>query len=485
MASLGSALAYRRLVMDSATLRLLRADHVAVVAATLGEHLGRPGLRLAAEDLHELVDADLELLRDEFELSSRTAKAYCDDWRNAGFLIRRPSTEARGETYELSAAGFDAIRILDQLRTPRSTVTESRLVSLTAALHQLAVDTDPDSARRITALEQERDRIDAEILQISRGEVSLLDEARARERVHDVLLQAQDLPADFARVRARFEELNHELRASILNSEETQGTILEDIFRGVDLIESSDEGRTFAAFSSLIRDPEQSALLDEDILAILDRDFATTLPPEIRRALRDLKNELRNGGREIHEILTEFARGLRRYVYSQDFRRDRALRSLLQEALAAAVPARTRVRPYEDVGLDLELSSMRITSAGEVIPHDPSEFDTGSALEDFDPKIVDFADLARIARESEIDYAELIGNVNAALGNQKPASVGEILHRSPATQGVASVVGLLSLATQYGQVMENEHEDLRWEGTDGVRRTASVIRHVFTQEVEA
>ncbi|WP_262985901.1 DUF3375 domain-containing protein [Microbacterium jejuense] len=76
------------------------------MAATLSAHLGTPGSRIAADELHERIDGDLETLRDHFVLSSKNAKAFCDDWRQAGILIRRPSGSARGETYELSAAGF-------------------------------------------------------------------------------------------------------------------------------------------------------------------------------------------------------------------------------------------------------------------------------------------------------------------------------------------------------------------------------------------
>ncbi|HJE77564.1 MAG TPA: DUF3375 domain-containing protein, partial [Brevibacterium epidermidis] len=81
MSALSSALAYRRLLESDATLRMLRADNLAVMAGTLDAHLGRPGTRMNTEDLHESIDADLEELRDHFDLSLRTAKAYCDDWR--------------------------------------------------------------------------------------------------------------------------------------------------------------------------------------------------------------------------------------------------------------------------------------------------------------------------------------------------------------------------------------------------------------------
>ncbi|WP_226346887.1 DUF3375 domain-containing protein [Agilicoccus flavus] len=485
MSALALALTYRRLVRDSGTLRLLRADHVAAAAALLSTHLGSPGARLPADDLHELVDADLEELRDHFELGSKSAKAYCDDWRSAGLLVRRPAPESRGETYELSPEAIDGLRILHELDEPRSTVTESRLVGLMAAVHQLAIDTDTDVTRRVEALRAERDRIDAEIARLSGGDVDVLDGRRALERVTDVLLQARDLPADFARVRARFEELNHDLRASIVNADAAQSAVLDDVFRGVDLIESSDEGRTFSAFSALIRDPERSATFDVDVTDILDREFARALPPEARRTLRTLVRELKNGSREVHGVLTEFARGLRRYVHSQEFQRDRAMRRALQEALAAAIPASRQTRPYREVGLDLELSAMRLTSVGETTPHDPTEFDTGSALLDEPPGTVDLAALAALARETEIDYPELVRNVNAVMASTPAATVGDVLGTHPATQGVASVVGLLSLATRHGQVRGEESEELGWQGVDGGERRARVATHVFTQEVDA
>ncbi len=485
MSALSTALAYRRLLDENATLRMLRADHLAVMAATLDAHLGRPGTRMLAEDLHEAIDADLEVLRDHFDLSMRTAKAYCDDWRRAEIIIRRPATSARGETYELSAAGFDAIRVLEQLRTPPQTATESRLVSLAQAVRQLAIDTDPDTSRRLQSLEAQRRRIDAEIARVRRGDPrATLDRRRATERIN-ILAQAQGLPADFARVRARFEKLNQELRTSILNVDETQSHVLDEVFRGVDLIESSDEGRTFAAFSALIRDPESSAAFDENIAAILDRDFAAVLDLETRRALRSLMRQMKDGSREVQDILTEFARGLRRYVHSHEFQRDRLMRTLLQDALAAAAPVAEVRRPYEDLGFSLELSTVPMSSVGEVNLHDPDEFDAGHALAEAEEATFDLEKLKAVARESEIDFGELIDNVNVALESMAQVSVAEVLDRYPATQGLASVIGLLSLASSYGRIDPETTDELTWTGVDGRSRSASVRRHYFTEDIHA
>lgn len=476
-------LTHARLVTESPALRLLRSDNLAMTLALLATHLGAPGTRLPTDELHALVDIDLEKLREHMDLP-QTGRAYCDAWRQAGYIVRRPAIGARGETYELAAETHGVIRYVQQLAEPRSTLTESRLVALTSAVRALAVETDPDVARRLDALEGERARLDEQIAAVRRGEVGVLDERRALERTVDVLLQAQDLPGDLAGVRTRFEQLNRDLRTSILDSEATQSAVLDDIFRGVDLIESSDEGRTFTAFSSLVRDPERSAALDADIAAVLSRDFARTLPPEVRRTLRSLVPNLSDGSRDVHGVLTEFARGLRRYVHSQEFQRDRVLGRLLAQALAAAGPAARATRPAADSGVELELSAARFSSLGELTLHDPSDLDTGAPLTEATPETLDLAELRALARETEIDFVELVGHVDDVLSSRTTATVADVLAVHPATQGVASVVGLLSLAQAHGHVGADELEDLAWHGTDGTARAARVAVHTFTGRID-
>ncbi len=97
--------------------------------------------------------------------------------------------------------------------------------------------------------------------------------------------------------------------------------------------------------------------------------------------------------------------------------------------------------------------------------------------------MIDFAELIAIARESEIDFAELTDNVNAALDGSGSISVAEVLHRFPATQGLASVVGLLSLASTYGTVDPDAREQIVWAGIDGIERSAVIRRHHFTEGI--
>ncbi|WP_028244684.1 DUF3375 domain-containing protein [Pseudoclavibacter soli] len=478
MSAVSRALELRRLVDEHASLRMLRMTSLPVAAAVLAEHMSAT-TRMPVDDLHELVDADLDRLREHFPELALTGRAYCTEWRQAGLLRRRPAEAARGETYELTPAALSALRYLSDLQDPRTTVTESRLVSLAAQLHGLALETDPDTSRRIVALERQRDELEERIQRIRRGEEQTLDAERARERVDDILQQAQALPTDFARVRDRFEQLGHDLRARILDSDDAQRSVLDDIFHGVNLIADSEAGRTFQAFAALVLDPERSEAFADDIDQVLSRDFAEGLERSSRRELSGLLRQLKISSRDVHRALTDFARGLRRFVQSQEFQREREMRILLRQALAEAVPALGAVSPLHSMG-ELSLTGMTFSSISQPRVHDPSVAVASTPLAENAASPLDLAELRALVRESEIDFAELITDVNDSLAAAgAPVSVGEVLARHPATQGLASVVGLLTLAVGQGVVDRTASEHVGWSGQDGCQRTATVVRHEF------
>lgn len=482
MSTLSQTHALKHLVETDATWRLLRADNAPMIAALLSEHLGADSRRLATDELYERLNHDLEALRGHgFDLP-QSAQGYCAEWRKAGFLTRRPAEEARGETFELAPGALGAIRFLEQLAAPRQTVTESRLASIGAQLGQLAIDTDPDAGRRLEQLHAQRDRIDAQIERIHAGDLDTLDPARALERVRDILAQAEEIPSDFARVRAEFETLNRDLRARIVESDETQRAVLDEVFRGVDLIGDSDEGRSFAGFSALVLDPAVGAAFDDDIERVLARDFAGQLSREQRRYLRRFIGTLKDHSGEIHQVITSFARGLRRYVQSQDYQRDRVLRGLLRTALAAGAPASAHIKPYQSTTLHLELSAVALGSVGAIRVHDPADLDASAPIVEHVAGVADLEALRALARATEIDFAELADNVNAVLAEVQQCTVREVLERRPASQGVASVVGLLTLAANQGSTATGV-ETVRWQGADEVPRAADIPIYRFTGRV--
>ncbi|MEG0621150.1 MAG: DUF3375 family protein, partial [Raoultibacter sp.] len=99
------------------------------------------------------------------------------------------------------------------------------------------------------------------------------------------------------------------------------------------------------------------------------------------------------------------------------------------------------------------------------------------------------------ARQTEIDFVELAHNVNDCFKNHPPApsgtnfgrtsiSIAEVLSHHPATQGIASIVGLVALALDQGIAQEGD-ELLYWESDENQRYRARIPKLAFTGEVDA
>nr|BFF17950.1 hypothetical protein GCM10025730_14710 [Promicromonospora thailandica] len=87
-----------------------------------------------------------------------------------------------------------------------------------------------------------------------------------------------------------------------------------------------------------------------------------------------------------------------------------------------------------------------------------------------------------MARDSEIDVDELRGHVNDVVDGAGRATVASVLAAHPATQGAASVVGLLTLAEEHGTTTGGT-EDVSWRSSRGVARRAVLPQHQFEERV--
>jgi hypothetical protein len=479
MSVLRTARAASRLQASDPAWVMLRARNADVAFAILSRHLAGDERRLPAPVLFEKVDSDLEELRAEgFELP-QAAQAYCTEWRNQQILVRRSADDSREETFELSPGALTAIRFVAQIAEPRQAVTESRLATIQERLRSLARDTDPDVANRLGALHSERDRIDAQIARVVAGEIDVLPAERALERIRDILGLVEEVPADFARVRGEFEQLNRKLRERLIEADGPRSSVLDDIFRGVDLLAGSDAGRSFAGFYALLLDPERGLEFEESLTAVMDRGFVKDLAPAQIRTLRRLLPTLQDRGAEIHTVLTTFSRSLRRFVQSQDLHRERLISRQLRAGLREALNASETVKPYAKTDLTLDLTSVPLSSVSALKLHNPGDFESGTEVVSHDSEFVDVGELLALARASDIDMAELEANVNLTIEAQGAATIAEVLANHPASQGVASVVGLLVLAQEHGTAVGGR-ETVQWDG-----RRGTLDRHLFTGRIPA
>lgn len=494
MSVTSDALLFQQLVDEHAAWRLLRAANAPVILAILDNHLGGQTRRLPTFELANLVEADLEELRLRTSLDlPRSAQDYCDQWRTAGFLVRRPSDQPRIETYELSAAAVTAIQFARGIAEPQRTATQSRLSTIIEAIQRLARDTDEDITKRKAALMSERDAIDEALKRLDEGIIETLENDRAVEQARDIMSIARQIPADFLTVTAEFEVINEQLHASILNSDDESAQILEDIFAGVDHIEQSSSGRSFGGFFSLLRDPALTESVQAALDDILSRPFAHDLTADERHRLRNLLRSSLNQSFEVHGVMTQFAQGLRRFVQEQSYQEQRQMKRLIDQTLALAHNLASEIPLNHEMLTRLSLTHIKMQPITRWQPHNPGLYRSDDAAiepESASPKL-SIEDLRKIVRESEIDYRELLNNVNAALSMKETVademptvSLAEVLNQFPATQGVASVVGLVDIATRQGRQSETRaFETVHWERRDGARRKATIPAFEFYREV--
>lgn len=488
----------KNLSEEDAAWRLIRSNNAPWVITVLNAHLGGTTHKLPVPELVSLVEEDIEELKlrnCDFELN-RSAQDYCEQWRRDGYLERHTVPGSRQETYELSRGAATAIRFVMGLLKPRHSATQSRLDTIVDRINKLALETDENVEHRRKALLDERARIDEQLAQLEEGLIEPIADDRAYEQVEDIISLAEEIPEDFLHVRADFEQISKQLHESIINSDAESEEILGDVFAGVDRIGDSPSGRSFKGFYTLLRDQELSEGTQDSIDAILERGFTDDLPSDERSFLRNLLRDFLEQSQETNAVKTRLAYGLQRYVQEQGYQRDRALKQELDRALGMVHGLLEVYSVHQQLPEPLLLSSVSIRPISRLRLHRPSDLrveplslDAGEA-----PPPMTYEQLREAARETEIDFDELVGNVNEALAwrrkaatpEQLPAtpSIAEVLVDFPATQGVASVVGLMSLAMEQGRPREGtESETVHWVSRAGYARKANIQVFEFYREV--
>lgn len=471
----------RRVMSDNAAWALLRSNNAWFSLPLLATHLGGEQRRLPAAELFERIDADLEELRaagiadergesaagsasgsvaepvvddmDEEEdgPTFRTAQYYCKQWRDEGILVRRTQEGTREETYELAPAAFTALRFLDGLDSDRTSLTQSRLSTVQEQLRRVVRDTDPNVETRIAALEEQKARIEAQIKAVRSGTEPMMEARRALESVADLVDLTVELPSDFARVRAELEDINRSLRTQLVEEPSSRGLVLAEVFNGVDHLESSDAGQSFEGFYELLLDTESAEEFVDNLTTLLSRDFARDLGPTTRAYLRSLFSGLHERSAEVSEVMTSLTRSLRRFVQSEDFREERAVHREITQARALALKLAPHVQPFAEIDYTLHRSSVPIRPITRLTLDNPGSEVVTEEYVAHESATVDIAALREMARLTDIDFAELTHNVNVCLADSSTVTLAEVLDRFPATQGVASVVGLLDLVQEHGE----------------------------------
>ena len=467
--------------------RLLRSDHAPLIASFLHRAFIAPNQRLLMQsDLAEALEDELFALRERADDGAypKAALDYLNDWADPdkGWLRKFYQQGADEPCFDLTPATEKAVAWLASL-TERSFVgTESRLLTLFELLRQMSAGAETDPEVRIEELHRRRGEIDAEIERARSGDLPLLDDTALKDRFQQFMQMAQELLADFREVEQNFRSLDRRTRERIALWEGSKGALLEDIMSERDVIEDSDQGRSFRAFWDFLLSNARQEELTRLLERVLALDAVAGMNPAART--RHVHYDWLKAGEHTQRTVARLSAQLRRFLDDRVWLENRRIMDVLHGIETKALELRQSpprgdafmhvASPVADVRLPMERRLHRP-------PVKPLIADVELDVGDED------VDASALFTQVLIDKPRLARHVRNALRTRSQVTLRELCELQPLQHGLAELVGYLELAgeTFRATVDETVPEPVFWHGAraDGepIVRQARVPRVIFVR----
>lgn len=462
--------------------RLLQADSAALVASFLHRVFVEPNRRgIHQAELVSALEDTLYTLREQRGPAAwpKPAQEYLNDWAaNDKAWLRKYYPPGSDEPhFDLTPTTEKALAFLASLSERSFVGTESRLRTLFELLRQMSEGSDTDPERRVQELLRRREAIDAEIERVRAGDLPLLGDTALKERFNQFVALARELLSDFREVEHNFRALDRTVRERIALWDGSKGALLQQILGERDLINDSDQGRSFRAFWDFLmsrdRQDELTALLDR----VLQLEPVAGLAPDPR--LRRVHYDWLAAGEQTQRTVAMLSQQLRRFLDDQALLENRRIMDILRHVEAGALAVRSQAPAGEFMAIDatspaielpmerpLHTPAAKLALAGGRIDAGDEDLDAGALYTQF---VVDKAALAQHVRRSLQQHGQV--------------RLTELIDSRPLQQGLAELVAYLSLAAEPGRAVIDDavQDEVHWCAPDGSPKRAQMPRVIFTR----
>ncbi len=466
--------------------RLLRSDHVSLVASFLHRVFVVPNVRvMSTADLSEALDDELFALRDRLGADAfpKPALHYLNDWASPekGWLRKFYRQGSDEPHFDLTPTTEKAIIWLDALTERGFVGTESRLLTLFELLRQMSEGSEADPQKRIAELHKRREEIDAEISRVLSGDISLLDDTALKDRFQQFMQLARELLTDFRELERDFRTLDRHGRERIALWDGSKGELLEQIMGEHDAIGDSDQGKSFRAFWDFLMSSSRQDELTELLARVLELPAVAELKPDART--HRVHYDWLEAGEHTQRTVAQLSQQLRRFLDDQAWLENRRIMDILHgiEAKALVVrdsPPSGEIMDLAELSSDVELPLERPLYLPVQKP----------VIEDIDLEAGDIdLDAAALYSQVVVDRTQLASHIRQALQDRAQVTLRELIEVHPLQQGLAELVAYLQLGSDaFKTVVDDDTREIVEWRTPGheenpTRRRARLPRVIFVR----
>jgi len=463
----------------SAAWRLLRADHASFVLSFLGRVFVTENVRtIPAADLIDRLDDELYALNDRYGEGTypKSAKAYLEDWSAAdvGWLRRYYPNGSDEVHYDATPAVEKALAWVEALRERTFIGTESRLNTIVELLRQIVYGAETDQHARLAELHRRRHALDEEIVRVQSSDFDVMDSSAQRDRYQQFVGVARELLSDFREVEENFRGLDRQMRARVAAWGGSKGELLDEILGGRRGIADSDQGKSFQAFYDFLLAPDRQ----DELAELLERAHELSAIDGGDQRLRFVHHDWLEAAEATQSTVRQLSEQLRQFLDDQVWLENRRVIEILHSIESKVLRLRDLPPPDLDIEIEGAVPSPGLPMERPLYrPRTTTELDS-TAIAD----ALEEADSGALFEQKYIDRERLAATVRRKLADRSQVGLRSVLETDPLQDGLAELVGYLSLEDQSFDVVydEDQVEQVSWLDDDR-ERIAEIPRVTFAR----
>jgi len=399
--------------------------------------------------------------------------------RELRLWISRSLVIERGGRIYATDALQAAIGFVEGLDNRIMTTTASRLSVVQNEIERLASGLNADVSHRVASLERRIAQLQHELKAAEAGDVPVLNEAEAIERIREIYTLTVGLRADFRRVEDSWREADKALRHNIVNEQQHRGNIVDKLLDSHDALLDTAEGRVFESFQEQLRQSVDLNQMRDYLREILSHEISEkALAPQRQNDLRFLVARLVKESEVVFQARSRSERDVKGFLKTglaaEHHRVGQLLNEIFQEMLLLDWQhAATRKA-------DSPLPPVAISIAGipviERLRYKSLDSDAAAELD------LDQANREAIDLDTEfwadfdgLDREAVISETIAFLKREaRSLSIAELAERLPPTHDLETFALWITMAREAGiDIVTTEHEsvDVRDENSHTWRFT--------------